>query len=76
MLKIEKSIFLSKPLIGIVGRRVDSIYKVNNSVVEKIIKCGGVAAHQVAQEICGLFVPTHTMQKRKMIITKKKMVKR
>lgn len=40
--KIEKSIFLSKPLVGIVARKVDNIYKVNENVVKKIIKCGGI----------------------------------
>lgn len=40
--KIEKSIFLSKPLIGIVARKIDNIYKVNENVVKKIIKCGGI----------------------------------
>lgn len=40
--KIEKSIFLSKPVIGIVARKIDSIYKVNENVVKKINKYGGV----------------------------------
>lgn len=40
--KIEKSIFFSKPLIGIVGRKIDNIYKVNENVVKKIIECGGI----------------------------------
>ena len=42
MLKIEKSIFLSKPIIGIVGRYLNGIYKVNESLVNKIIKNGGI----------------------------------
>lgn len=40
--KIEKSIFLTKPIIGIVGRKVDDIYKVNKNIVLKIIECGGI----------------------------------
>ena len=40
--KIEKSIFLTKPLIGIVGRKIDDIYKVNKNIVLKIIECGGI----------------------------------
>lgn len=40
--KIEKSIFLTKPIIGIVARKIDNIYKVNESLVSKIIKTGGV----------------------------------
>jgi len=40
--KIEKSIFLTKPIIGIVARKIDSIYKVNESLVNKIIKVGGI----------------------------------
>jgi len=40
--KIEKSIFLSKPIIGIVGRYIDNYYKVNDSIVKKIVKCGGI----------------------------------
>ena len=39
--KIEKSIFLTKPIIGIVGRKDNEIIKVNNSIVKAIIKCGG-----------------------------------
>ena len=40
--KIEKSIFLSKPLVGIVARKIDNSYKVNENVVKKIIKNGGI----------------------------------
>lgn len=40
--KIEKSIFLSKPLVGIVARKIDNIYKVNENVVKKIINNGGI----------------------------------
>lgn len=40
--KIEKSIFLTKPIIGIVGRGVDNYHKVNDNVFKKVIKCGGV----------------------------------
>ena len=42
MLKIEKSIFFTKPIIGIVGRKIDNIYKVNESLVSKVKKCGGI----------------------------------
>ena len=42
MLKIEKSIFFTKPVIGIVGRKIDNIYKVNESLVSKVKKCGGI----------------------------------
>ena len=40
--KIEKSIFLSKPIIGIVARKIDNIYKVNENIVKKIVKNGGI----------------------------------
>ena len=40
--KIEKSIFLSKPVIGIVARKIDNIYKVNENVVKKIVNSGGI----------------------------------
>lgn len=40
--KIEKSIFLSKPIIGIVARKIDNIYKVNENLVKKIVKNGGI----------------------------------
>ena len=40
--KIEKSIFLTKPIIGIVARKIDNIYKVNENVVKKIVKNGGI----------------------------------
>lgn len=40
--KIEKSIFLSKPIIGIVARKIDNIYKVNKNIVKKIVKNGGI----------------------------------
>lgn len=40
--KIEKSIFLTKPVIGIVARYVDDIYKVNKNIVLKIEKAGGI----------------------------------
>ena len=40
--KIEKSIFLSKPLIGIVARKIDNIYKVNENIVKKIVNNGGI----------------------------------
>lgn len=40
--KIEKSIFLSKPIIGIVARKIDSIYKVNENLVKKVVKNGGI----------------------------------
>jgi len=40
--KIEKSIFLSKPLIGIVARKIDNTYKVNENIVKKIINNGGI----------------------------------
>lgn len=40
--KVEKSIFLTKPVIGIVGRKMNDIYKVNNNLVLKIIKAGGI----------------------------------
>lgn len=39
--KIEKSIFLTKPIIGIVGRQEKDIVKVNNNIVKSILKCGG-----------------------------------
>ena len=42
MLKIEKSIFLSKPVIGIVGRKIDNIYKVNENIIKKVIKYDGI----------------------------------
>ena len=34
--KIEKSIFLSKPIIGIVARKIDNSYKVNENIVKKL----------------------------------------
>ena len=40
--KIEKSIFLTKPIIGIVGRKTDTYIKVNNNIVNAIIKSGGI----------------------------------
>lgn len=40
--KVEKSIFLSKPIIGISGRNIDNYYKVNKSVLNAVIKCGGI----------------------------------
>ena len=40
--KIEKSIFLSKPIIGIVARKIDSIYKVNENLVKKVVNNGGI----------------------------------
>lgn len=40
--KIEKSIFLSKPVIGIVARKIDNIFKVNENVVKKITNNGGI----------------------------------
>lgn len=40
--KIEKSIFLTKPIIGIVARKIDNIYKVNENIVKKIINNGGI----------------------------------
>lgn len=40
--KVEKSIFLSKPLIGIVARKIDNIYKVNENIVKKIVNNGGI----------------------------------
>ena len=40
--KVEKSIFLTKPIIGIVGRYESDYVKVNNSVMNAIISCGGI----------------------------------
>ena len=40
--KVEKSIFLTKPIIGIVGRVNNDIFKVNKTILNKIIKCGGI----------------------------------
>lgn len=40
--KVEKSIFLTKPVIGIVRRCIDGTYKVNESIVSKIINAGGI----------------------------------
>ena len=40
--KVEKSIFLTKPIIGIVKRGVDDIYKVNKSLAGKLIKAGAI----------------------------------
>ena len=40
--KIEKSIFLTKPIIGIVARKNDKFYKVNENIVKKIVKNGGI----------------------------------
>ena len=40
--KVEKSIFFTKPIIGIVGRKNNDIYKVNKSLVNKIIVSGGI----------------------------------
>lgn len=40
--KVEKSIFLTKPIIGIVGRRNEEFTKVNNSIINAIIKSGGI----------------------------------
>ena len=40
--KIEKSIFLTKPIIGVVGRKIDNYFKINESVKNAIEKCGGI----------------------------------
>lgn len=40
--KVEKSIFLTKPIIGIVGRRNEEFVKVNNNIVKAVIKSGGI----------------------------------
>ena len=40
--KIEKSIFLSKPIIGIVSRKIDNYYKVNESLLNAVTLCGGI----------------------------------
>lgn len=40
--KVEKSIFFTKPIIGIVARKVNNIYKINQSLVNKINKVGGI----------------------------------
>ncbi len=40
--KIEKSIFLTKPIIGIVGRYEKNYIKVNESVKDAVTKCGGI----------------------------------
>ncbi len=40
--KIEKSIFLTKPIIGIVGRKNEDYIKVNNNIVNAINKLGGI----------------------------------
>lgn len=39
--KVEKSIFLTKPIIGIVGRRNEEYTKVNNNIINAIIKSDG-----------------------------------
>lgn len=40
--KVEKSIFLTKPIIGIVGRKNEDYIKVNNNIVNAINKLGGI----------------------------------
>ena len=40
--KIEKSIFLSKPIIGIVTRLENNMHKINKSLIDNITKCGGL----------------------------------
>lgn len=40
--KIEKSIFLTKPIVGIVARKIDDIYKVSENIIVKINNNGGI----------------------------------
>lgn len=40
--KIEKSIFLAKPIVGIVGRKIDNMYKVSENLVNKVKNNGGI----------------------------------
>lgn len=35
--KVEKSIFLTKPIIGVVGRKENSYYKINDSIYKMLI---------------------------------------
>ena len=52
--KIEKSIFLTKPIIGIVARKIDKFYKVNENIVKKIVKNGGILDSLEGFEINGV----------------------
>lgn len=40
--KVEKSIFLTKPIIGVVGRKEDNYYKINDSIYRMIISFDAV----------------------------------
>lgn len=48
--KIEKSIFLSKPIIGIVTRLENNIHKINKSLIDNITKCGGLCLGIINEE--------------------------
>lgn len=40
--KVEKSIFLTKPIIGVVGRKENNYYKINDSIYKMIINFDAV----------------------------------
>lgn len=48
--KIEKSIFLSKPIIGIVTRLENNMHKINKSLIDNITKCGGLCLGIINEE--------------------------
>ena len=48
--KIEKSIFLSKPIIGIVTRLENNMHKINKSIIDNITKCGGLCLGIINEE--------------------------
>lgn len=48
--KIEKSIFLSKPTIGIVTRLENNMHKINKSLIDNITKCGGLCLGIINEE--------------------------